>query len=169
MKIISVCLFLLSALYFYKFTLLLLCLYLSINVENYIYKIKLYHFSRVSEIDKMTGLEFEERMYNYFKRAGFKVNKTKISNDFGCDLILTKNNEVTVVQTKRWISKIGVKAVQEVCAAIKHYNADYGMLITNSSLTVNARKLAASNNIYIWERSDLIYKLGSNSINSEIF
>ncbi len=150
----------LSLIYFWPFIFLILGLYGLIKIENVFFTLKLYYFSKITQIDQMTGIEFENRMFNYFKRNGYNVEKTKTSNDFGADLILSKNNEITVVQTKRWLKQVGISAVQEICAAIKYYHAQQGMLITNSKLTTSAKKLAQSNNIIVWERSELIIKLG---------
>ena len=159
-QILLIIFIILSLIYFWPFILLILGLYGLIKIENVFFTFKLYYFSKITQIDQMTGIEFENRMFNYFKRNGYNVEKTKTSNDFGADLILSKNNEITVVQTKRWLKQVGISAVQEICAAIKYYHAQQGMLITNSKLTNSAKKLAQSNNIIVWERSELIMKLG---------
>jgi restriction system protein len=40
--------------------------------------------------------------------------------------------------------------------AIRHYNAQKGMIITNSTLTENAYEFAKSNGIKLWDRDTLI-------------
>ena len=116
--------------------------------------------SGIAEIDKMTGAQFEERMAVHFQMMGFKVQKTPASNDYGADLVLTASNgRRIVVQCKRYAGNVGVNAVQEIIGAIPYYRAHSGMLVTNSQLTQNAKRLAQTANIVIWEREILIQKL----------
>jgi HJR/Mrr/RecB family endonuclease/uncharacterized protein (DUF697 family) len=110
----------------------------------------------IDRVDKMTGEEFENFLGLCFEKLGYRVQKTPASNDFGADLILSKNNKKTVVQAKRYRGKVGNSAVQEVVAAIKHYNAQDAIAITNSQFTRGARKLAKSNGVALWEREQLI-------------
>ena len=51
--------------------------------------------------------------------------------------------------------KVTNKSVQEVTAAIAHYNADEGMVITNSTFTQAAIDLADSNDITLIDREKL--------------
>jgi len=49
---------------------------------------------------------------------------------------------------------VGLAAVQEAVGAIRYYNADYAMVITNRNLTA-AKKLATANDVVVWERDEL--------------
>ena len=60
-----------------------------------------------------------------------------------------------VVQAKRKQGSLGIDAVQQVVAAIAYYNANLGMVFTNSKFTQNAKNLATSNQIGLWDREDL--------------
>jgi len=51
---------------------------------------------------------------------------------------------------------VGVEAIQQVIGAIKYYDANKGMVVTNSSFTENAYDLANSNGIELWDRKKLI-------------
>ena len=110
----------------------------------------------VAQIDKMTGEEFEQFLSICFKRLGYVVRNTPKSNDFGADLILTKNGIKTVVQAKRYQNKVGSGAVQEVVGAIKYYGANNAIVITNSKFTSSARALARPNLVELWDREKLI-------------
>ncbi|WP_293117511.1 restriction endonuclease [Moorena sp. SIO4G3] len=109
---------------------------------------------QLDAIDKMTGREFEEFLAKLFKQLGYQVRITKASGDYGADLIITKWNIKTVVQAKRKQSSVGIDAVQQVAAAIPHYQAHRGIVITNSKFTQNAKNLAASNKIELWDRDN---------------
>ena len=75
------------------------------------------------------------------------------SGDFGADVIargfmLSK----IVVQCKCYNKPVGVKAVQEVCAAKMYYGASRAAVATNSTFTKAAEKLARKCGVELWER-----------------
>lgn len=102
-----------------------------------------------------TGLEFENYLKNLFKKLGYNVEMTKASGDQGADLIISKEGVKTAVQAKFYSSKVGNKAVQEVVSAIKYYNVDYGMVVTNNYYTSSAIDLAYANNITLIDGDNL--------------
>ena len=77
---------------------------------------------------------------------------TPATANYGADLVLENGQERIVAQIKRWNQKVGIEAVQQVVAAISHYNADRRIVVTNSLFTSNAEKLARSNNIELWDQ-----------------
>lgn len=113
----------------------------------------------IFDIDKMSGVEFEDFLATYSRERGYRVSLTELQGDFGADLILEKKGRRVVVQAKRYKKNVGIKAVQEVVAAIAHYRADSGMVITNSYFTPSAKKLARSNRIKLIDRTGLIQML----------
>lgn len=112
--------------------------------------------SGIAEVDKMTGEEFERFLGKLFKRRGFKVSYTKASGDYGADLILKDGQDVIAVQAKRYNSTVGVKAVQEIIGAVKMYGATEAWVVTNSTYTKQAVKLADINDVYLIDRKELI-------------
>lgn len=106
-----------------------------------------------------TGIEFEEYLKHVFEQIGYIVQLTKITGDQGADLIITKNNVKTVVQAKFYSKPVGNKAVQEVVSAIKYYNADKGMVVTNNCYTKSASELADANDIILWDGDILKQKV----------
>lgn len=112
--------------------------------------------SGIAEIDQMSGTMFELLLLETFRKSGYGGKTTQEYGDYGADLLLVKDNVKYVVQAKRWNQKIGLKAIQEIVAAIKHYKADKGMVITNNFFTKNAENLARSNEIELWDRNKLI-------------
>jgi restriction system protein len=112
--------------------------------------------SGIREVDEMTGKEFENFLYVHFRNFGYGVTLTQDSQDYGADLILYKDGSKTVVQAKRSKNPVGIKAVQEVAGAVRHYKGNKGIVITNNRFTENAYNLAESNDIELWERKRLI-------------
>jgi HJR/Mrr/RecB family endonuclease len=112
--------------------------------------------SGILEVDSMTGKEFEKFLDLHFSKFGYTVSLTQDSQDYGADLILYKDGSKTVVQAKRSKNPVGIKAVQEVAGAVRHYKGNKGRVITNNRFTENAYNLAKSNEVELWDRNKLI-------------
>lgn len=109
----------------------------------------------IDEIDNMTGHQFESFLKQLFERMGYVVKSTSLSRDQGADIIAEKLNTRYLIQSKRYNKKVSNKSVQEISAALKHYKADNGIVITNSYFTESAKELAKSNNIELIDRNTL--------------
>ena len=106
--------------------------------------------------DSMDGIEFERYLKYLFEKNGYRACMTPTTNDYGADLILHDANKKIVVQAKRYRSKIGIKAVQEVIGACSYYQADKGMVVTNSYFTQQAIDLSIRAGIILIDRDGLI-------------
>ena len=107
-------------------------------------------------IDKMVGYDFEEYVAKLFQRFGFSTKVTKKSGDFGCDVLLEKNGDRIAVQVKNSINKVTLKAVQEIVASLKKYDARIGVVITNAKFTKSARQLGKINGVVMINRNALL-------------
>lgn len=116
-----------------------------------------HHFSKPKwhgNVSNMSGTEFEYWCAAMLKKnMGFVSAKvTTASNDYGADIIgKDKKGRKWVIQCKRYNGSVGNSAVQEVVAAKAHYRAERAAVMTNSTLTRNARKLADENGVEIFE------------------
>lgn len=102
-----------------------------------------------------TGTQFELYLVNLFKDLGYKAKHNGKAGDQGADLILKMNDYVYVVQAKYYTGKLGNTPVQEIVGALKYYNANQGVVITNSSFTPGAEELAKANNVILIDGKDL--------------
>lgn len=109
----------------------------------------------LTEIDEMTGEDFEKYLKVNFENMGYKASLTPKSNDYGADILLKRKREKIVVQAKRYKNKVGNSAVQEIVAAMSYYKATKAMVVTNSSFTKNAVKLAKVNHVVLWDREKI--------------
>lgn len=124
----------------------------------------------IESINSLSGFEFEEFLYYLFLSLGFDVFKTKSSHDYGADLILRVNNVRIAVQCKLYHNhSVGTSSVQEVYSATKYYNTNTGIVITNSHFSKNARNLANSTNILLWDRDTLNSILNLSEIERKNF
>ena len=119
-----------------------------------------------------TGIEFEKFLIDLFKRCGYETEHTGKAGDQGCDLIVKKNNYIYCVQAKYYSSTLDNTPVQEIVGALKFYNGDKGVVITNSNFTIGAKELAKSNNVILidGEKLELIieYLINNNDYKKDI-
>ncbi|MDQ3239697.1 MAG: restriction endonuclease [bacterium] len=119
--------------------------------------------SGIYEIDKMSGKEFEDLLVVLFRRMCYIVTHTgRSTGDYGVDLVIEKDGIKTAVQAKRHKRLIGEDAVREVFSGMVMYKCTKALVVTNSRYTYQATKLAKSNKVILWNRTDLINKLLSN-------
>ncbi len=112
----------------------------------------------LEQIDAMTGIEFEQFSAAVLRGCGFVIEEmTKTSGDYGADIIVSFQEKRIAVQCKRYQFPVGVKAIQEVISAMKHYECEEAMVITNNYFTKQAITLAEDNEVVIlWDRNKLI-------------
>lgn len=111
----------------------------------------------INDVDLMDGHEFERFISLLFTKMGYQTEVTRGSGDQGLDVLAEKNGIKIGIQAKCYTNKVTNKAVQEISAALSHYNCSKGMVITNNYFTDSAVELAESNNIILWDR-DLLKK-----------
>nr|WP_309566492.1 restriction endonuclease [Bacillus thuringiensis] len=112
--------------------------------------------SGIRDIDQMDGRQFEFFLEVLFKELGYRATVTNESHDFGADLTFEGRNKV-VVQAKRYGMKnrVGIKAVQEIYAAKAFYKAEQAWVVTNSTYTSSAKRLAKACDVKLLDRAAL--------------
>jgi len=117
------------------------------NIEN---------FKSIS-VDEMNGEQFEYFLGNLFYKLGYKVNVTGITGDFGADLIIqARDGQKIAIQAKRYSTKVGIRAIQEISTAKSYYKVNATAVVTNNFYTDPAKKLAKTNNVILIDRNKLI-------------
>lgn len=111
------------------------------------------HIRSMIYSSSMTGREYELYCAKRLSKEGFRhVVVTKSSGDFGADVIgYDRKGKKVCFQCKKYEKAVGVSAVQEVLASMAYYDADKGAVITTSTFTPAARKLAKSAKIQLIE------------------
>ncbi len=110
---------------------------------------------RLADVDHMEGLEFEKYVGRLMKAQGYSVTVTPPSGDYGVDVIAMKDGNKIAVQVKRYSNSVSPKAVSEVVGGRQFYRCSSTMVVTNSTFTTAARKLAKANNCILVDRSQL--------------
>lgn len=120
--------------------------------------IDLYLFKRkrkkdTSFSDKSHGLAYEHQVAKKLSRIGYHgVKVTKATGDFGADVIATKRGVKYAIQCKHYTGKVGVNAVQQALSGKEYYKCNKAMVITNSTFTPAAVKLAKSTGVILMEK-----------------
>lgn len=123
-------------------------------------KKKYYKYLRrdnTNNFDGLTPSDFEEYVGYLLIRSGF--NPVKIigsSDDYGSDILSSYNKHSYSFQIKYYKDKtVDNKAIQEVLGSLKVYGVKQGVVVTTSSFTENAKKVAKSNDIILINGYDL--------------
>lgn len=104
-----------------------------------------YRSRQLSEVDTMSGREFEQFVCRLLARLGYKaIVLTPINNDQGGDILCeSPDNADVVVQVKRWKDSVGNAVIQELLGAMTYYGRDSGLVVTSSRFTRSATALAS--------------------------
>ena len=104
------------------------------------------HSPSMKLIDSMTGLEFERCVASLLKHQGYTDIRLTEKYDYGVDIIATKDDIRWGIQVKRYSGLVNADAVRQVVTALKKYDCDKAMVITNSTYSLVAKDLASCNN-----------------------
>ncbi|MFI5240612.1 MAG: restriction endonuclease [Candidatus Saccharimonadia bacterium] len=107
------------------------------------------------DADSMDGLEFEHYVANLLRASGFRGVSLTERYDFGIDIIAEKDGIRWGIQVKRYSGLVKASAVRQVVTGLKLYGCDQAMVITNSTYSAVARRLAAANDCVLVDRSGL--------------
>ena len=134
--------------------LLCICVRLAPIVKKFAYRQKI----KRSGLDDITdGHDFELYIVNLLKKNGFKnISTTPKTGDYGADILASAGGGKYAIQCKLYGKSVGIKAVQEVYAAMQYYECQAAAVATNSKFSKNAINLANSTGVYLWDRETLI-------------
>lgn len=112
-------------------------------------------FAQFKNIDAMDGLEFEHYVVGLLRRNGFRNVSLTEKYDFGVDIIAERDGIRWGIQAKRYSGPVGADAVRQVVAGLRLYGCDKAMVVTNSSFSTFAKKLAFGNDCVLIDRTKL--------------
>lgn len=113
----------------------------------------------IDDIDLMDGQEFEKFLALLFSKTGYRTELTKASGDQGIDIIAEKNGKKIGIQAKCYTNTVGNSAIQEAVSGKAFYTLDKVMVVTNSTFSESAIKLAQANSVVLWDRNLLKEKI----------
>jgi len=113
-----------------------------------------------ADVDMMNGLDFEQYVADLLRRQGFNNVSLTEQYDMGVDIVAEKGGLRWGIQVKRYSGLVKAEAVRQVVTALRFYNCDRAMLITNSTYSTVARQLAGSNDCVLVNRTGLLELIG---------
>src|SRR5262249_48471921 len=81
------------------------------------------------QINSLDGVGFERECEKSLCEAGFTVERTPMSGDFGVDLLARKGSLTYAIQCKYYVTPVGISAVQEAAGGRQHYAADCAVVV----------------------------------------
>ena len=111
--------------------------------------------TNMTAIDAMTGIEFEDYVAARLRRAGWQVDFTRATGDYGVDLIAVKDGKSVAVQCKRYGNPVGVAAVQQVVSGARHHDCTRSIVVSNQEFTAAAKQLAYTHGCQLIGRTTL--------------
>ncbi|MEW6114132.1 MAG: restriction endonuclease [Thermodesulfobacteriota bacterium] len=109
----------------------------------------------LSGVDQMAGRTFEEYVERLLRHKGYRTRLTKVSGDFGVDIVATGKDGQYAIQCKRSSGRVSRRAVSDAVAGKQHYGCSRSMVITNSWFTQGAQRLAASTGCKLIDRDKI--------------
>lgn len=112
-------------------------------------------FAEPRDIDGMNGLEFEQYVAMLLRASGFRNVSLTEKYDFGVDIIADKDGIRWGIQAKRHSGLVKASAVRQVVTGLKLYGCDQAMVVTNSTYSATAWRLANANDCVLIDRTRL--------------
>ena len=106
-------------------------------------------------IDAMDGLDFERYVAALLRANGYRKASLTEKYDFGVDIVAEKDGVRWGIQAKRHSGLVKAEAVRQVVTGLKIYGCDRAMVITNSTYSSVARRVAEANDCVLIDRTGL--------------
>lgn len=102
------------------------------------------YFSLMNKIDNLSPRDFEMFCCELYKGLGYKAVLTAATNDYGRDIILTKDGKTIFVECKHYskTNTIGREICMKLLGSVATFGADAGIIITTGCFNKNAYEIA---------------------------
>ena len=111
---------------------------------------------RLSQIQNMDPIEFEQFVGHLYQKEGYRVAMTITSGDEGVDLFLRRGWQTAVVQCKRYVGTVGQPTVRDLYGAMVHNKARRAMLVTSGNISRPAEDWARGKPIDLIDGHELM-------------
>lgn len=115
--------------------------------------------SGIAGVDRMDVKTFEAFLASLFRDLGYQIEGSRVHGDFAAELVVAKDGTRIVVEGKRWSKNLGVTAVQAALGAMTDFACDAAIVVANRQFTHQAKRLAKTNGIQLWDRDALVGRL----------
>ena len=110
---------------------------------------------RLQDVDSMDGISFEHYIAQLLAERGYSNVSLTEQYDYGVDIIAEKDGVRWGIQTKRYSGLVKAEAVRQVVTGLRLYGCDRAMVVTNSTYSNVAKRLAEGNDCVLIDRDGL--------------
>ena len=126
--------------------------------------------TNATEIQSLSGVEFENLCLRLLQKMDFSVSTTSISGDGGIDLIAISDKPMFkgkyIIQCKRYKDTVGVAFVRDLYGVVTDEKANKGILITTGHFSSSAINFAEDKNIELIDGDELLSLLNEYGLDS---
>lgn len=126
----------------------------------------------VSNIDFLSGIEFEHLCEKLIQKMGFETEITKASGDGGIDIIAYNHQPLLsgkyIIQCKRYAGSVGEPIIRDLYGVVTSERANKGILVTTGMFTNSAKKFANGKPIELIDGEKLRQLLISNGLEIQL-
>lgn len=112
-------------------------------------------FPKAGDIDNMDGLEFERYVADLLRKNGYRNVRLTEHYDLGVDIIAEAGGVRWGIQVKRYSGLVKANAIRQAVTGIRMYNCHRAMVVTNSTFSTTAKRLAIGNNCVLVDQAGL--------------
>ena len=123
--------------------------------------------SGIYDIDQMDKSQFELFLLHLFKGYGYVVEVRQGNSSQGTELLISKDNEQSVVIAANDQRHMGVHSVERVIEAKSRNSVSSAWLVTNRDFTSAAYTLASTKRVQLINRESLIDMVIALKVNQQ--
>jgi HJR/Mrr/RecB family endonuclease len=130
-------------------------------------KFRVLRDSEYQKLISMSPSNFEKYVADLFTSRGFDAELTPLTGDGGKDIILRKNNEISIVECKRYNenNKVSRPEIQKFHSALIDMNAKEGYFVTTGYFTQPAMTYSIDKPIKLIDLPRLIELIEETKVN----
>jgi restriction endonuclease Mrr len=123
---------------------------------------------REKSVNRVTGIELEEKVRQLLEIMGLKATTTKASGDGGIDVVAFSSTPIFsgkyIVQCKDWTNPVGEPIIRDLFGVVISEGANKGILITTGKYTNAAYRFAEGKPIELIDGDELTRLLNREGI-----
>ena len=118
----------------------------------------------VEDMVRLSGIAFEGFLADAFRDAGYAVDATLSSSDYGANFILARDGRKVVVRASQSAGAVGLDAVREAHFAKDYYKADEAWVIALHGFTPQVTSAAQSTGVRLVSGEEIMRMVGGEEL-----
>lgn len=116
-----------------------------------------YLAANFEDLNKINWRKFEQLTAQFYSNEGFSVELGKGRKDGGIDVILKKDDNIIIIQCKRWENNVGIDVIRSLHDEVNYRQYSKGILFCSKDVSRDAKKMITERkyNIDIVNQEDI--------------